>query len=257
MRISELGDNLIICHKDDVPLLPPRLSATAVGGTEGILRIFGIDLQDPAAEIQAHYGITLRRYLDRFYLWAPEDNLERRQEILNAFFDSVAIEYEALIDVPRNVENLRILLGDLRSRSATFEGSTMIDFGCGTGLSHKLLSEFGVKLIGVDPCPMMRSVARSKGMVVWSPGELARNPPNSLDGAFASYVFHLLPHTHGLRLLWARLRPGGALVANFHKNQGVEMVTACIQELGGIAEPFEASQSERHGQYIAYLKRPR
>lgn len=254
MRISELGKNLLVCHEDDAPLLPPKLSQRQVA-TEGILCLFDVNSADPESEVQDQFGIALPRYLDRFYLWAPENNLERRQEVLNDFFTLLANEYESLIDVQRNIENLRILLEHLKSRCAFVKDSTIIDFGCGTGLSLNVVPEFGVKVVGVDSSPMMRRIAQRKGMTVLSPGDLARQSPNSVDGAFASYVFHLLPHTHGLRLLWARLRPGASLVANFHKNQGVEMVTACVRDLDGIVEPFEAPESERHGQYIAYLKK--
>lgn len=253
MQISELTENLLICHKDDVHLLPAKLREVKLRVT-GQLRVFRVDSSDPSNEIPKHYGVTLRRYLDKFYLWAPEDNLERRQQVLNAFFDLVAAEYENLIDVDRNLHNNLLLLQGLQRHSNWSKGARVIDFGCGTGLSLKLQREFNVNLIGVDPCPSMRRVAELRGMLVWSPGQLARQPRNSLDGAFASYVFHLLPHTHGLRLLWARLRMGASLIANFHKDQGLELVSKCLLELGAKAESLTPPDSDRHGKYVLYSK---
>jgi len=199
--------------------------------------------------------LKARRYLDKFYLWTSVNNLKRRQEVLDKFFAFIAYQYESLIDVQRNLDNIQILLGFLNRLLAPIEGSTIVDYGCGTGLSVASASELKIELVGVDRCPTMRRIASDRGMTIWGPGELARQPKNSLDGAFASYVFHLLPHAGGLRLLWARLRSGGVLVANFHKDQGIDLVDACVSEEHGLIRLLESPfGSERHGRYVAYIK---
>jgi len=200
-------------------------------------------------------NLRLDRYLDRFYLWTAEDDFERRQEVLDGFFDLIAPEYESLINIQRNVENIRNLLGFLVQLVDPVEGGIIVDFGCGTGFSIEPASALGVQVIGVDRCPKMRAISGTRGMTVWNPEELASLPSDSLAGAFASYVLHSLAHTKELYLLWAGLKPGGVLVANFHKDQGIELVEACVRELQGTIKYLTPpAGSERHGPYIAFLK---
>src|SRR5208282_6225038 len=146
--------------------------------------------------------------------WIPQDE-DLRQELIDEFFELIGDDYESLVDTNRNVENIRNLLRILASISKRLDGSMILDYGAGTGLALKPAAEFNVQLIGIERSPVMSRRAIARGMTVWTPGELARQPRESLPNAFASYVFHLLPHTNGLRLLWSRLRPGSALAANF------------------------------------------
>lgn len=258
MRVSDLGPRLLICHKSDVDLLishvPLQRGQAYISEN---LCIFAIEQSfDELDEILSNIPqYILRRYLDKFYLWTPEYPLERRQEVLDSLFQQIASEYESLVDVQRNLSNIRNLLTLLGQFVHPLSGSLIVDFGCGTGLSVGPASAYNVKLIGVDRCPKMRQIAASKGMTVWSPGQLAQQPRNSIDGAFASYVFHLLPDTHGLRLLWSRLRVGGALVANFHKNEGLKLVEACVRDLKGLVVRLPHNvDGGSHGTYVAFRK---
>jgi SAM-dependent methyltransferase len=257
MSLLNLNQYLLVCHEKDAGLL-----LTADLQLEPVLQVrdlclfkidIGISELKKALNPIPHF--SLNRYLDKFYIWTPAEDLEHRQKVLDKFFQIIAEQYELLIDVGRNLENINNLLGFLSDMLDPINGSIIVDYGCGTGLSVGLASNLNIKLIGVDRCPKMRQISASKGMTVWSIGELARQLPNSLDGAFASYVFHLLPHTKGLELLWSRLRPGGIIAANFHKNQGVELVETCIRNLrGSIINLPNPAESERHGSYVAYKK---
>jgi SAM-dependent methyltransferase len=257
MSLLNLSQCLLVCHENDVGLL-----LTADIQLEQVLQsrdlcLFKIDIDitelEKALSPVAHF--SLNRYLDKFYIWASESDLEHRQKVLDKFFQIIADQYESIIDVPRNLENINNLLGFLDDLLNPIDNSTIIDYGCGTGLSVGPASKLNIKLIGIDRCPKMRQISASRGMTVWRIGKLAQQPPNSLDGAFASYVFHLLPHTRGLQLLWSRMRPGGILTANFHKNEGVELVETCIRELqGSIINLPVPPGSERHGSYVAYKK---
>jgi SAM-dependent methyltransferase len=257
MSLLNLSQHLLVCHEKDAGLL-----LTADLQLEQVLRsrdlcLFKIDADvselEKSLSLIPHF--SLNRYLDKFYIWTSENDLEYRQKVLDKFFQIIAEHYESLIDVGRNLENINNLLRFLKDLLGPVDNPTVIDYGCGTGLSVGPASSLNIKLIGVDRCPKMRQIAASKGMSVLSMGELARRSPNSLDGAFASYVFHLLPHTRGLRLLWSRLKPGGIITANFHKNQGLTLVETCIRELQGSVINLPASpNSERHGLYVAYQK---
>jgi hypothetical protein len=101
----------------------------------------------------------------------------------------------------------------------------------------------------------MRHLAKLNGLAVWGPGDVARLPPNALQAAFASYVFHLIPESGLLRLTWHRLKSGGIVVANFHKQQGIAQFETTMQTLGGIPIALNAAlTTTRHGQYLAYKK---
>lgn len=257
MRVSSLGQNFIVCHGRDVELLlSANLQGKQVYSSERLC-IFAVELNFHKVKkaLRSIAIFNLRRYLDKFCIWTPIDDLKKRQEVLDGFFQLIASEYESLVDIRRNTDNIKNLLTILNQLLNPLHDSLIVDYGCGTGLSIIPASSFNIRLVGVDRCPKMRQIAASKGMKVWSVGQLARNSKSSIDGAFASYVFHLLPDTHGLRLLWSRLRPGGVLVANFHKNQGIDLVNSCIKELqGSILHGHLLPDVERHGSYGAYRK---
>ncbi|UVT22064.1 MAG: methyltransferase domain-containing protein [Nitrospira sp.] len=185
----------------------------------------------------------------------PERDVDRRQKLLDEFFSFIARDYESLIDRDRNIDNIRNLLDFAKQYVPLLAQATIIDYGCGTGLSHLVAEELHLNIIGLDRCPSMRAIAFHRGMKVWNPGDLARQPNNSLDVSLASYVFHLLPDTKGLELLWERIRPGGVLVANFHKDAGKHLVRHCLEEKGCMAVKLLAPYgSERHGPYFAFVK---
>lgn len=198
-----------------------------------------------------HSADVTPRYMDRFY-FAFGDNSDARQELLTAFFDLIADQYNQLINKERNADNICRLLKSIEELSGTLSGLRILDFGCGVGLSHDIARAMSCDLIGFDICPNMRAAAESRGMVVWGPHELTAQPHRSLDAIFASYVFHLRPSTGSIRLAWSRLRTGGLLVANLHKNKGSDVLFPCMKELG--AKELTVGSSEAHGKYVAFAK---
>jgi SAM-dependent methyltransferase len=256
MRVSDLGAHVLIGDWEDVKDLPlnhvqarqlHRYKSIGLVDMISGPRIFFADA-DPMPDIPTH------KYLDRFYLWLPKD-LDKREQVLTSFFDFIAYDYEELIDTERNLDNIHNLFGFLQQLLNPIVGKTVIDFGCGTGLSAPFAERLDMKLVGIDPAPAMRYISAQRGLLVWSPGELASQPQDSIDAALASYVFHLLQHTHGLRLLWSRLRPSGVIVGNFHNGQNLQMMEACVKNLHGSIAYLESPHgSERHGQYVAFFK---
>lgn len=71
-------------------------------------------------------------------------------------------------------------------------GSTIIDIGCGTGISTRLFSNRGFNLIGIDPNNEMLAVARKKGGATFHKGEAAKTglTANFADMIVAGQAFH-------------------------------------------------------------------
>lgn len=71
-------------------------------------------------------------------------------------------------------------------------GSTIVDIGCGTGISTRLFSNRGFNLIGIDPNQEMLAVAQKKGGATFHKGEAAKTglPANSADLVIAGQAFH-------------------------------------------------------------------
>jgi SAM-dependent methyltransferase len=188
--------------------------------------------------------------MDRFCLALPRDNDNLRQETLDGFFRWLGRDYERFIDVPRNLENIAVLVGLLGLVPPAVIG----DFGCGSGLAHATVSAVGYAVIGVDTCPVMRELARTRGMRTFSPSEFAATDL-PVDGMISSYVLHFRPERLSLSLCWSRLRRGGRFAANIHKAQGLDRALAQFAQLNGrVLSVGSRAGMERHGIYLQIEK---
>ena len=198
-------------------------------------------------------GLLCETYLDRFIVATFDEREEDVAPLTEALFRYIAATYEEWIDRERNVENIEILLSILIS-----EGSIpiqkVLDFGCGIGLAQEPASTFAWTLVCYDLSPEMRRIAANQGLIVWGPNELLAQQPGSVDGAFASYVFDVIPTREELELVWRCIANGGLLVGNFHKGRGLETVTQVLVSLGAIVIEVEPASDPRHGTYLAYRK---
>lgn len=96
----------------------------------------------------------------------------------------------------------------------------VLDIGCGTGVFALLLTDRGIKVVGVDPAQASIEVARSKpgsDRVRWICGDATALPPLQVDlVTMTANVAQAIvaPHTWERTLQGAReaLRPGGHLV---------------------------------------------
>jgi len=181
---------------------------------------------------------------------------ELRQEFLDGFFALIADDYDSLVDAARNVHNIRSLFGKLNELIEIGPDTVVIDYGCGTGLFLRALPSLAKQVVGVESCPAMRDIAGKNGMRVLSVDDLALEPEGSVAGALASYVFHFDPDPHGLHLLWSRLRPGGTVVANFHKGNCVDHISAILSAKGGLVRKLPSvGHPYDHGPYLAFTKK--
>jgi precorrin-6B methylase 2 len=194
------------------------------------------------------------QYLDRFMIQL--DGSEPCRGSLYVLFDLIAESYESIIDVRRNLENIRNMLLRLStSLESLTDRSLIVDFGCGTGLSYEVAMSFGVQIVGIDTCPMMRRIASRKGMRVLSDESLHQTPRITADAVIASYIFHLVHDHEVLYALWQCINPRGKIVANFHKSVGINAVTEFVTSVGGSSEIIMSAASEfDHGPLIEFSK---
>jgi len=251
-----LDGTFLVCDRTDEQLVNIIESKHRVVRKSNGLLLCQIEDEPSMSLLSAATGMVSRRYLDKFHLLVPENDSDRRQKLLDEFFSLIADNYESLIDRARNLDNILNLLSFIKQYLPDCDEPTILDYGCGTGLSCIVAKDFSWEPIGLDRCPAMRAIASHRGMKVWNAEDLARQPIDSIDASFASYVFHLLPDTKSLEILWARIRPGGVLVANFHKDAGESLVEKCVsQNQCSTVKLLSPNGSQQHGSYFAFLKR--
>jgi hypothetical protein len=222
------------------------------------LSCFVVEIESPLlsskiTEIRKYYDFE--HYLDRYLVAIPKVGGVDRLKYIIPFFELIASEYESVIDDTRNKDNIHKLLICLKDELAIFKPK-LLDFGCGTGLSHTLSKEYSFEVIGYDRSNAMLSIASSAGMCVWSQETLNQQLEHTIDGCFASYVFHLETFSEDLIQVWRCLKIGGMVIGNFHKNKAVENFKNFIKTLGGeIYKPQSLpSSTSNHGTYLAAKK---
>jgi len=164
------------------------------------------------------------------------------------------------------VEALRAVL----SHCALEEGSTLVDVGCGTGISARAFAQFGLRVIGVEPNSDMRLVAESanKGLSYpapsYQPGraEATGLPPNCADAVAALQAFHwfepdqaliefrrILKHAGWVILVWNERQESdpftksyGDLIRNIPKASELEVSRSKSGEILLHSELFENSK---------------
>jgi len=200
-------------------------------------------------------GVKFTKLLDRYLIILPEESNELHSLLLNSFFSFIANDYDIIIEKERNIDNIKFLIKKLFTYIDFSINPIIVDFGCGTGLSSSIKVENPMRLVGVDSCPVMRHISSKKGLSSVSPDILREKFLNCIDGAFASYVLHLLPNKLHIEQLWDSLKIGGILVANHHKGIGVDYTHDLIYNLGGsVCEIHPPNLTNIHGKYFSYKK---
>jgi ubiquinone/menaquinone biosynthesis C-methylase UbiE len=103
-------------------------------------------------------------------------------------------------------------------------GETVLDFGCGTGLSFALLERaLGAegRIVAVDVSPDMLTAARHKVAenawtnvdTIEANVETAPLTPDSVDGVLCFYTHDIMTSPRALDVALGALRPGGRFVA--------------------------------------------
>lgn len=257
MRVSEAKGTLLVTSPQlGRSLLDEGLPGLVFDATEAVIVL---DVIATVAQVDRALQIVgatrTPRFMDRFYFCWPCGGDLTHQAILDAFFEEIGGEYDSLVDVERNRENVRNLICLIEGEIGAVCGKHLLDFGCGTGVSFAVIHQRGANVVGFDTCSTMRRLATSRGMKVIGPKDVATLHAGAFDAIFASYVFHLMPDPESVGSLWRSLKPGGPLVANLHKNTGYEALAGCMQDLGAAERPFPGILSQdRHGRYVVFRK---
>lgn len=254
--LVEFASESVLCRADDSPILPSWFTADRRTLRAG--EIFAFDVTGDVSAVM-HLSSTatddLPRIMDHFYLWTPRTRPAARQLLLDALFELTAVDFDHIIHSEQNWENIQNLLAAISQFFGKLQGLKILDFGCGSGVSAAIAINQQFSLIGYDRCAAMRSIATKQGLRVLTPEEFAASPDASIDAIFASYVFHLGPSPDDLSHVWDLLRPGGIVVANFHKDHRVAEVTNCFSSLGGNSRTIHCEHSFfRHGSYRLYIR---
>lgn len=216
-------------------------------------------LLNPIIELLNNINIDQKykiiRYLDIFYILVPIENSALRKELFIQFFNLLGESYDRIIDINRNKENIKNLFNIVKFYLPSFQNSTILDYGCGTGLSLEIAKNYHINIIGFDTCPIMLNLARERGMKIWNGKDILKQPLNTIDASISSYVFHLLPEDENLNMLFKLLKSGSVLVANFHKDFGLEQANKYLVHLGFKKAPLpNITLSKRHGTYGIFIK---
>jgi len=254
-QVIDEFESLLICHKDVYKThIENKTEFEVLKRTSSVIFIKSNNLKNIIDNFK-NSNFIIKKYLDKFNLVIHTNENSNNQIVYDKFFEFIAPIYEKLIDIKRNENNINNLLSLLLKTINYNKQMKIIDFGCGSGLSHSLSMNINVKLIGLDRCPLMRKISKEKGMDVWGYADLIKQPFNSINAYISSYVFHLFQESNSLKLLWKKLMYNGTIIANFHKNQGIDIFISTLKNLGGeiaIIDNFENKYN--HGKYLIFKK---
>lgn len=98
-------------------------------------------------------------------------------------------------------------------------GSTIVDIGCGTGISTRLFSNSSFKVIGIDPNPDMLRVARKQGGATYQVGEAANTglPAHTADLITMAQALHWFDVKSTLKEFRKILKPNSWCCAFWNK----------------------------------------
>ena len=123
------------------------------------------------------------------------------------------------------------------------KGARVVDLGCGTGISTRLLAGCGYDVVGVEPNEPMRERATSVGGARYVAGlaEATGLPDASADLVVAAQAFHWFDVKPTMKEIARILAPAGAACAFWN----VRAKTAMLRDYEGVLKRFVSKYEER------------
>lgn len=201
-----------------------------------------------------YYYINSFLYLEKYIICIIPDEENLISDFWGKLYNIIANQYEQLIDIKRNIENIENLLDILINIGKLEQGTSIIDYGCGTGISLRASKVNYFDILGIDINDKMLKIAISKGLKAYNLQYL-KETKYYFNGAFSSYALHLFPQYNDVKVLWDKLLPSATLVANFHKGNGIEYFSDIIKKLGGKCKKICVKKKNwNHGDYFAFYR---
>lgn len=103
-------------------------------------------------------------------------------------------------------------------KTSKLKNGTLVDIGCGTGISTRLFLHKGFEVIGIDPNEEMLAVAREKDGEFYRRGEAAKTglPSRSVDILIAAQALHWFNLKPTFQEFQRILKPSGWCFAFWH-----------------------------------------
>lgn len=168
-------------------------------------------------------------------------------------YDAISKHYHDIIDIEKNIDANKTLCNILIKNISVRK---IIDFGCGTGLSHTYCNQNKVDILGVDKSLRMLAEAEKNGLRNTCHISQLSNKKyiNQFYGAIASYVFHILQDYNDLEILCSTLKPNSTIVANFFKNKNIEFINKYFEENNWGITTVKMHNEFNHGKIYVYRK---
>lgn len=189
-------------------------------------------------------------YLDYFVIILPKE-YSRQSFLWTRFYKIFGELYENMIDKSINLECIGEMLSYICKKIEINSSSTILDYGCGSGLST--LVPFEGKIIGYEPIYEMRRQARYRGMLAVSSSGIQKIPENYFDAVFSSYVFHMAVSEENIKYIINKMKPDAFWIANFYKGMNEEVINTIFQKNNFIIEQVYDMQ-EKFGNVYEYRR---
>lgn len=127
-------------------------------------------------------------------------------------------------------------------KTSKFKNGTLIDIGCGTGISTRLFLNKGFDVIGIDPNEEMLAVAREKDGDFYKQGEAVKTGllPKSADILIAAQAMHWFDLKPTFKEFKRILKPNGCCFAFWN----VRKDTALLKDYDSLLSKYSKDYSK-------------